>query len=281
MSRFTLSIGELVARTGVSEPTLRMWERRHGFPMPERTARGHRRYSAEQAQLVERVVAARNQGLPLGLAIERATSQERSTGVSLFSALHRLRPELALRQAGKRELIALSHAIEDEVLARAEAQIFVATFQRESFYRRSERRWLELSHCIPVSAVFADFERPASPYDRPVEVPIGANRQLAREWSLICFGGASSVAMVARESASSNINDPADLRHFELLWTVDEESVRAIAQLSGQLASAFVPELAGRLERALAAGAAATPSEQARFTASVLGRTLSLVSLIS
>jgi DICT domain-containing protein len=281
MSRFDLSIGDLVARTGVSEPTLRMWERRHGFPSPQRTERGHRRYSADQAQLVERVVAARNQGLPLGLAIERATSQERSTGVSLFSALHRLRPELELRRVGKRQLIALSHAIEDEVLARAEAQVFVATFQRESFYRRSERRWLELSHCTPVAAVFADFEQPAAPAERPVEVPIGSNRQLAREWSLICFGGASSVAMVAREPASSNVHDSADVRHFELLWTVNEESVRALLQLCGKLASAFVPELAGNFERATAAGMTATPSEQARFTASVLGRTLSLVSLIS
>jgi hypothetical protein len=87
--------------------------------------------------------------------------------------------------------------------------------------------------------------------------------------------------MVAREPASSNVHDSADVRHFELLWTVNEESVRALLQLCGKLASAFVPELAGNFERATAAGMTATPSEQARFTASVLGRTLSLVSLIS
>jgi len=281
MSRFDLSIGDLVARTGVSEPTLRMWERRHGFPEPERTPRGHRRYSTEQAQLVERVVAARNQGLPLGLAIERATSQDRGAGVSLFSALHRLRPELELRQAGKRQLIALSHAIEDEVLARAEAQVFLATFQRESFYRRSERRWLELSDCTPVAAVFADFAEPAMPAGRPIEVPIGDNRQLAREWSLVCFGGASSVAMVARESASSNVNDPAGARCFELLWTTDEESVRVLVMLCVKLASPYVPELSARVERALGGATTASASEQARFTASVLGRTLSMVSLVS
>ena len=39
-----LAIGELVARTGVREATLRMWEHRHGFPAPQRLESGHRRY---------------------------------------------------------------------------------------------------------------------------------------------------------------------------------------------------------------------------------------------
>ena len=45
MSRHGLAIRDLVARTGVEQGTLRMWERRHGFPVPERLASGHRRYS--------------------------------------------------------------------------------------------------------------------------------------------------------------------------------------------------------------------------------------------
>ena len=35
-----LTIGDLVARTGVSEGTLRMWERRHGFPSPSGSRAG-------------------------------------------------------------------------------------------------------------------------------------------------------------------------------------------------------------------------------------------------
>ena len=57
-----MSISDVVERTGVAEGTLRMWERRHGFPVPERLPSGHRRYSEEQVELVLRVLAARASG---------------------------------------------------------------------------------------------------------------------------------------------------------------------------------------------------------------------------
>jgi len=49
------TIGALSRATGVPPDTLRTWERRYGFPMPERTETGHRRYSIatlERLQLV-------------------------------------------------------------------------------------------------------------------------------------------------------------------------------------------------------------------------------------
>ena len=58
-----LSISDVVERTGVAEGTLRMWERRHGFPVPERLPSGHRRYSDDQVESVLRVVAGRSAGL--------------------------------------------------------------------------------------------------------------------------------------------------------------------------------------------------------------------------
>jgi DNA-binding transcriptional MerR regulator len=39
------TIGALSRATGVPPDTLRTWERRYGFPKPERTGTGHRRYS--------------------------------------------------------------------------------------------------------------------------------------------------------------------------------------------------------------------------------------------
>ena len=36
----TMSIGEVARRTGVTVPTLRAWERRHGLLVPVRTAGG-------------------------------------------------------------------------------------------------------------------------------------------------------------------------------------------------------------------------------------------------
>ena len=50
-----------------------MWERRHGFPEPERLPKGHRRYSKRDIELVRRVASERAAGVSLPLAIERAT----------------------------------------------------------------------------------------------------------------------------------------------------------------------------------------------------------------
>lgn len=45
-----MSIGALSRATGVPAETLRTWERRYGFPLPERTDSGHRRYSSNTLQ---------------------------------------------------------------------------------------------------------------------------------------------------------------------------------------------------------------------------------------
>ena len=53
-----LKIGELAEQVGVRPATLREWERRHGFPTPERLLSGHRRYpGALVADALERMRA--------------------------------------------------------------------------------------------------------------------------------------------------------------------------------------------------------------------------------
>ena len=72
------SIGDVVDRTGVAEGTLRMWERRHGFPSPARLASGHRRYSEQDLEAVQRIVGERAAGITLPVAIERAKAARRA-----------------------------------------------------------------------------------------------------------------------------------------------------------------------------------------------------------
>ena len=66
-----LTIGDLAARTGLTPATLRMWEQRHGFPVPQRLESGHRRY-AESDVLAVRRVRERQEG---GVRLDRAISQ--------------------------------------------------------------------------------------------------------------------------------------------------------------------------------------------------------------
>lgn len=57
--------------TGVSRERLRMWERRHGFPVPVRVAGGPRRYAIGDVPRVVAVRRAAESGVPIPAAIAR------------------------------------------------------------------------------------------------------------------------------------------------------------------------------------------------------------------
>ncbi|MDE2565611.1 MAG: cobalamin B12-binding domain-containing protein [Burkholderiales bacterium] len=50
LAAITLSIAAVERDTGLSKDTLRVWERRYGYPMPARDALGERAYSLEQVE---------------------------------------------------------------------------------------------------------------------------------------------------------------------------------------------------------------------------------------
>lgn len=52
--------------TGVNSVTLRAWERRYGLIRPKRTAKGHRLYSREDIDLINRVLALLDKGVSIG-----------------------------------------------------------------------------------------------------------------------------------------------------------------------------------------------------------------------
>lgn len=74
MAEAGLPIGEIARRSGVSEPTLRAWERRYGLLEPDRTDGGHRRYREEDVGRVRQVVALIEQGWSAGSAAAEVVS---------------------------------------------------------------------------------------------------------------------------------------------------------------------------------------------------------------
>lgn len=60
--RDALSIGALAEATGMSVDALRVWERRYGWPKPERLPSGHRRYDGAIVPRLRRLVALMAQG---------------------------------------------------------------------------------------------------------------------------------------------------------------------------------------------------------------------------
>ncbi len=57
-----MSIGALARAVGLTEGTLRNWERRYGYPKPERTPGGHRVYRPEVVQVLKLVCSAMRMG---------------------------------------------------------------------------------------------------------------------------------------------------------------------------------------------------------------------------
>src|SRR3954454_19020447 len=63
--RAEYSIAAVSKLTGVSCHALRVWERRYGFPVPQRTSSGHRRYSRDQVRALQTITELSRTGRPI------------------------------------------------------------------------------------------------------------------------------------------------------------------------------------------------------------------------
>ena len=209
--------------------TLRSWERRYGVPDPGRAGSGHRRYSAEDVDLVLDTVRHRSSGLPMPMAVERARSSRSPGAHSVYAGLRRRHPGLRVQSLRKDAVLAMSRAIEDECCMRAELPLLFAGFQREQHFRASERRWTDLSRTARSAVVVARFER-TTVSARPVRLRLPETSALDREWILICDAPDHPGCVVGWERPGP-AREPDDARRFETLWSVDPQVVRDAARL--------------------------------------------------
>lgn len=284
MPNYSLSIGDLSQRTGVAQQTLRSWERRHGFPQPHHTDSGHRRYSQDQVELVHAVSEGRRRGLSLSIAIATALSVRGvgshavAPGTSLQAHLCSLHPDLRPSPIQKPMLIAISHAIEDEIIARAEPRVIFATFQRKRFFESARARWRELAVSSEAVIVFADFETQRRDRDHLTEIPIANDRPLSREWTIVYCGQRTSICMCARETAGSNPETDVAQRRFEVIWSVDPHIALEAAGFCLRTATAMVPELNNEVGDLLTVPPIGGAATQLGFLSMVVRRTLSIMS---
>jgi DICT domain-containing protein/predicted DNA-binding transcriptional regulator AlpA len=270
-----LTIREMAARTGVAQPTLRMWESRYGFPVPERLPSGHRRYPEAQVALVQQVARDRDSGLSMRAAIDRARRASAAPEESIFAGLRRRRPDLVPYTLPKRTLIALSHAIEDECAARAERPVLFGSFQRERFYRHAEPRWRELARTAEIAIVFADFPERREPGDAPVELPIDRSDPLGREWSLVCDAPEYAACLSAWEPPGQDAAHDLD-RVLETIWSVEPAVVRDAARISKGIAARTAPDLVKPVEDLLE-GSPAPAGEEFRLVSALTSRMVAYV----
>jgi len=248
-----LAIKDVAEQAGIAAGTIRMWEQRYGFPQPQRTPSGYRRYTADDVELLRRVQAYRRRGLSVPAAIERA----RETGgpsdlPSLYAAVagleHGARPQVLRKSTMTR----LSRAIEHETLAHAAAPVLFGAFQEERFFRRIEARWRLLADHADACVVFADFPAIRRADDGPVELPIGRGDAIANEWALIVDAPGFAASLLAWEQPVTGDEEPRDGdRRFEAIWTLDPVTTRRAALLAARLAGESDAGVGAELEAKL------------------------------
>ena len=225
-----LAIGELAEATGVSVPTLRMWEQRHGFPVARRLPSGHRRYEAADIELVRQVLAHRRAGLRLDQSISRVQLAASPPTASVFAELRGVNVGLPVHRLSKGTLVAVSWAIEDEFMARAQRPHLYGAFQRVPFWERAEPRWTDLARRAATTIVFADFDDSDPPAQAGTVRRVGLpeDSPLRSEWAVVCDSDDLCIALSAWEIPGQT-DVPDHRREFEAVWSLRPADVATAA----------------------------------------------------
>ncbi|MEH3053579.1 MAG: MerR family transcriptional regulator [Patulibacter minatonensis] len=263
----TLKIKDVAERTGVAAATIRMWEQRHGFPNPQRTAGGYRLYTDEDVETIRAVLALRRRGLSIPVAIERAhrgASIAVEPHPSIYTAVTAVDPNAYPRVLRRSTLAAMSHAIEDEFLSRGASGIVVGAFQRQPFYARVAHRYEQMAPRSDITLVFADFPDVSGEAGQPVRVPIAPTDALGNEWAVVVDAPGYAACLLAWERP----NRPAGgERMFEAVLSMDPLAVRRAVQVASALAGRRDAQLGARLDGLVDGRALATEPPASALTA--------------
>ena len=113
MSHGRYTVNEVEERSKVPASTLRQWERRYGFPKPDRSESGYRLYSDADIAHIEAMKRHIANGIPASRAADLVRSRE--------SASEAPRPVASLKDELVQALVDLDDSRADEVLSEAHA----------------------------------------------------------------------------------------------------------------------------------------------------------------
>ena len=158
----------------------------------------------------------------------------------------------------KSSLTALSHAMEDQVLASSDQPLVIATFQKESFYRQEAHRYRRIGNLTSQVYVLAAPEtefKHSSEYHETVA--FNSKDALSREWNLLVLGQGYSSCLISNECDNSGLakkisqfNGIDQIRRFEGIWTFERQVCLESAILLLTRILNYRPELKEKVQRA-------------------------------
>lgn len=181
-----------------------------------------------------------------------------SSSTSVLEDLLKRLPDLRPQLYFKSSLTALSHAMEDQILALKEPSLVIASFQRERFYRQESHRYLKIAQITPHVYVLAapetSFMSGSSPYET---IAFDSADQLTQEWHLVVISKSYASCLICRERLHLGTPDPAieplamdQTRRFEGIWTFDRQITGAAAEILLERIQTYRPELASKIAKA-------------------------------
>ncbi len=155
----------------------------------------------------------------------------------------------------KASLTALSHAMEDQVLAGSEQPLVIASFQRERFYRQEAQRYRRIAQksnqVYVLAAPETDFKHRSQDYET---IAFDADDPLTKEWHLIVLGKSYASCLICQEKSPNRnqgmTTDMDNNRRFEGIWTFDRQVAQQAANILLKTIVDYRPELAEKAQQA-------------------------------
>jgi len=179
---------------------------------------------------------------------------------SLLQDLLQAQPHLRTQTYFKSSLTALSHAMEDQVLAGSDQPLVIASFQQERFYRQEAHRYLRIAeHAQQVYVLSGSDTNFDSSTDRYNTITFAPEDALSQEWHLVVVGKQYAVCLLCQEHepdpAVTNVEQEMQMdqaRRFEGIWTFDRQTSCAAARLLLNRILIYRPDLKPQLNESIA-----------------------------
>lgn len=180
-------------------------------------------------------------------------SIQTSVLAGLLEELPQLRPQMYFKSS----LTALSHAMEDQVLAGSDQPLVIANFQRERFYRQEAHRYKRIAQksnqVYVLAAPETDFCSRSDTYET---IAFDPQDILSQEWHLVVIGQQYASCIVCRERQVPIMPSPEHMhvdidpsRRFEGIWTFDRQVSCKAAELLLDKILVYRPELAKKIKQ--------------------------------
>jgi DICT domain-containing protein/two-component sensor histidine kinase len=170
---------------------------------------------------------------------------------SLLQDLLQAMPNLKAQVYFKTALTAISHALEDLVLAKRDRPLVIANFQQERFYRQEARRYQRIAKYTDQLYVLATPETDfATAPGNLMAIGLDPIDELAQEWHLVIVGQGYSACLICREYQAPVGAALDAARQFKGFWSFDPAVSHWAANALLKRIKEYRPDLVGKVDEA-------------------------------